>query len=177
MNKIILFCGLPLSGKSTLARKLVHCLKVPYFDIDDIRQRFFQNPRAEISREKSLFQMSISYEALFLTTEMLSELGHDVVISATFSGERSQQNIIEISKRNNARLKAIYCHAPDEIIKKRLDQRENNKESFSTCRTWNHYVSDKERFKLLQVNPLLVIDTSVPQEESLKRIIGFSKIN
>ena len=65
MNRIILFCGLPLSGKSTLARILANRLKIPYYDIDEIRHRFFQNPREEMSQEANLFQMGISYEALF----------------------------------------------------------------------------------------------------------------
>ena len=117
MNRIILFCGLPLSGKSTLARILANRLKIPYYDIDEIRHRFFQNPREEMSQEANLFQMGISYEALFLITESLIKLGRDIVISATFSGRKARHNIIEISRINNAPIKAIYCHASDEIIK------------------------------------------------------------
>ncbi len=176
MNRIILFCGLPLSGKSTLARILANRLKIPYYDIDEIRHRFFQNPREEMSQEANLFQMGISYEALFLITESLIKLGRDIVISATFSGRKARHNIIEISRINNAPIKAIYCHASDEIIKERLAYREKNKDSFSTCRTWEHYERDKSKYGLLPL-PVLVADTSISQTENLERIIDFLKIN
>lgn len=176
MNQIILFCGLPLSGKSTLARILANHLKISHFDIDEIRHRFFQNPQEEMSQEANLFQMGISYEALFLVTESLSKLGRDIVISATFSGRRARHNIIEISRKNNAPIKAIYCHASDEIIRERLVCREKNKDSFSTCRTWEHYKEDKAEYGILPL-PVLVADTSISQAENLERIIDFLKIN
>lgn len=176
--KIVLFCGLPLSGKSALAKELASRLRLPFIDIDDIRHSLFQNPPEEMEPEKDREQMVVSYRALFLMTEYLIKLGHSLVITATFSREWHHQKIISISERNSVPIKAIYCFASDEAIKERLIQREINKDSFSTCRTWEHYLADKARYKLLLPLPLLKIDTSQSIEaieKNLERLISFLK--
>lgn len=171
---IFLFCGLPLSGKSTLAKELAGRLRLPFIDIDNIRHSLFQNPQEEMEREKDREQVAVSYRVLFLMTEYLIKLGHSLVITATFSREGYHQEIISISERNKVPIKAIYCFAPDEVIKERLIQREINKDSFSTCRTWEHYVADKARYKFIPL-PLLEIDTSEAMEENLEKLISFLK--
>lgn len=170
--QIIVFCGLPLSGKSTLARELSSRLGLPFIDIDEVRHELFQNPQEEMDPEQVKFQMAISYKVLFLLTEWLIKLGHAVVITATFSREWYHQEIIGVSKRNKVPIKAIYCHAPDEAICERLEQREKRKDSFSGCRTWEHYQGDKERYKFLPL-PLLKIDSSKTAVENLSEIFKF----
>lgn len=169
---IIAFCGLPLSGKSTLAKTLANYLDLPLIDIDEIRHELFQNPQEEMDPEQVKFQMAISYKVLFLLTEWLVKLSHAVVITATFSREWYHKEIIGVSERNKVPIKAIYCYAPDEAIRERLEQREKRKDSFSGCRTWEHYEGDKARYQFLPLD-LLKIDTSKPSVENISAILDF----
>ena len=53
--------------------------------------------------------------------------------------------------------------------------REKNKDSFSTCRTWEHYERDKAKYGVPPLD-VLTVDTSISQAENLEKIIDFLKL-
>lgn len=175
-RQIVLLCGLPLTGKTTLGKELEARLKIPFVDIDVIRQALFEQPQEEMDQELDQFQMMISYKALFWVTDFLAKLDYTFIIAATFSRDWHHQKVIEISKRNNTPVRPIYLFASDEEIMKRISQREIKKDSFSTCRTPEHYEKDKGRHKLIPLSPRLNLDTAQPIEECLEKIMSFVKV-
>ena len=168
-KQIILLCGLPLSGKTTLGKKLSARLKIPFLDIDEIRHALFQNPPEEMESEQDRFQMEVSYKALFYIIEVLTKLGHSFIIAAIFSREERQKRAIEIL---GIETKVVHCFAPEQVIKRRIIEREERRNSFSGCRTWEHYKADQERYQIFP-SPRLDLDTSQSAKECLRKIIRF----
>lgn len=173
-KQIIVVCGLPLSGKSTVARELKRALKVPWVDVDTVRQKLFHHPQAEMEQNKDRFQMNISYSYLFLIGYRLLERCLSVIFSATFSREECHDALILLSEVIGVPVKVVYCWAPDRVIQGRIIEREERQDSFSTCRTFGHYVSSKARYKLLPL-PRIDVDTSQPLEGNIEKIMAFVK--
>lgn len=171
-KQIVMVCGLPLTGKSTIGKKLKRRLAVPFVDIDVVRHKLFQQPQAEMRPIEDHFQMRTSYGHLFLLAYRLIKKGHSCIITATFSRELYHEGIRVLSEATNTPIKAIYCWAPDEVIKQRIGLREERQDSFSTCRTFKHYKSDVDRYQCPPFE-MLRVDTSQPLEENIQEIIRF----
>lgn len=163
--KLIIICGLPLAGKTTIARKLARILRIDHKDVDDdIRFPFFGKPQVEADlspegKEKERREMLASYEVLICVAEQFLKLGRSVIITATFSREIYWEMIGAVVKRNpNASLKVIQCRIEDDsddTLWKRIKAR-----GVHTVNSPAHYREVRDRY----IDPLpvehTVLDTS-----------------
>ncbi len=179
MNKleIIAFAGLPLTGKSTLAKLLGNQLKISCLDIDEIRRLLFKyHPvDSENNRKEDEAQMWASWKSLFALTDNLVEAGESAIVAATFSRESYHRRIAEIAENHKVPLKAIFCYAPPEIIAQRIELRNQDKENPSNLRNMEGYKRVEARYVKISTPFLLDVDTSKPLEECLAQIIDFIK--
>ena len=162
---LIVVCGLPLSGKTTIAEKLAPKLGVEHRDVDnDIRFPIFWRPpeQADLSergktRERN--EMLSAYRVLLCAAEEFLGLGKSIVITATFSRELYWDMTRRVmNNKPNAVLRVIQCQIGDdgdEKIWQRIKARGTH-----TVNSPEHYREVRDRYiKSLPVQHC-VIDTS-----------------
>lgn len=173
------FAGLPLTGKSTLARRLeaVLGIRVSRIDVDEIRRLLF--PRwhvdSEKDRESDAKQMRAAWKSLYALTDRALEAGQSVILAATFSRRAYVEELLEVTRKYEARVTLIYCSAPDETIQIRVAAR-NAEDNFSNIMNMEGYYRVKERFEVYDDDPsvdVLYIDTSHSVQECLGKIINY----
>jgi predicted kinase len=114
---LILFAGMPGSGKTTLARMVSRQLRLPVFSKDRV-QRILRDHHLAAENTGDGY-----YIILDMADEQLG-LGVSVILDATFPLDHFRQVANEIALRHNAYFCAIYCHnSDDEVWRKRMEKR------------------------------------------------------
>jgi predicted kinase len=106
---LILFSGLPGSGKTTLARLVAQRLKIPVFGKDRIQSALRTHDLAERDSAHGYLIM------LDQADEQLS-LGISVVLEAVFPLQQFRAQALEIAQRYQAAFRSIYVYCSDDVI-------------------------------------------------------------
>lgn len=118
MRKIVVFCGPPLSGKSTLAALYACEAGVPVLEMDSIRLRIL--PESQQSKA----DRNISYRCMHYTTERLILCGvREVALVATYGPWEHRRDLIEMAARCGAKLYVIQCSVEAESAADRFAAR------------------------------------------------------
>ncbi|TSC71102.1 MAG: hypothetical protein G01um101470_745 [Parcubacteria group bacterium Gr01-1014_70] len=174
-QRLIVICGLPLTGKSTNAQLLSKQLNIHHVDIDaNVRNPLFglpdPNPYKSAESEAMLRkEMGECYDLLIHATRSNLSLGRSVIITATFSSLRSRENLTRIlHEYPSLSLHTIVCGTKREgveenEIKRRLATRVFGKDYFGGCNSVEHYMADKKRYApWTDELPYLELDTFPP---------------
>lgn len=114
---LILFAGMPGSGKTTLARMVARELRLPIFSKDRM-QRVLRDHHLAAENTGDGY-----YIILDLADEQLS-LGVSVILDATFPLDHFRTVANETAMRHNANFCAIYCfNSDDDVWRKRMEKR------------------------------------------------------
>lgn len=106
---LILFAGMPGSGKTTLARMVAQHLGLPIFSKDRV-QRVLRDHHLAAENTGDGY-----YIILDMADEQLS-LGVSVVLDATFPLDHFRMVASETAARHQARLCAFYCYCSDDAV-------------------------------------------------------------
>lgn len=147
-------CGLPASGKSTVAAALAASLETEVLRSDVIRKQLFgveETVRGEENFEQGIYTKAASgltYGRLLLMAQEALKSGKSVILDATF-GQRSQRiEAMRLAREQDANIVFLQCAAPDHLIKKRLEARSKTK-TVSDARL-QHFKDFKRRFEPLE---------------------------
>jgi len=157
---LIVFSGLPATGKTTLARELVKVLKAAYFRLDTIEHGI-----------KELCSYNVQGEGYRLSYRMAADnlaLGNDVIIDCCNPWKLTRDEWDKMAKDNNANIINIEIKCGNTIeYKERVENRINDIEGF-VLPTWEEIENgmyeewDRER---------IIIDTTdKTKEECLKEL-------
>lgn len=114
---LIMFAGMPGSGKTTLARMLARHLNLPVFSKDRV-QRVLRDHHLTAENTGDGY-----YIILDMADEQL-DLGVSVILDATFPLDHFRMVASEIAARHQARLCPFYCHCSDDAVwHSRMNQR------------------------------------------------------
>ena len=119
---IVLFCGLPGVGKTSLAKELAPLINAVVLSTDKLRKELIPNP-TYAKEEKELI-----YDVMLLVARYLhNAAGVNSILDATFNTEESRENAIK--KLGNISPDQIYiieCSCPEDIIISRLKTRKGD---------------------------------------------------
>lgn len=131
MSKLILFLGVQLSGKSTLAQKIAEIKKTPFVSIDKVRLELYgqlSGPKDWTDKDSIVLhnsQTRKAYDRLFEVMRSYLNSGLSLVVEMPHLGDR--ENLLrEIVAEAGAEIKIIWCYISqdsDEEIKKRINSR------------------------------------------------------
>jgi hypothetical protein len=172
-------CGLPASGKSTIAKELGKSLQIPVFRSDVIRKELFGVPAGEnldLPFEEGIYSKqatSLTYGRLLLLAQEEMEKGHSVVLDATYGSRHQRGEVLRLAQDMDANLVFVECTSPEALLKDRLIQREQTF-SISDARL-QHFDEIKAYFEPLDEVPdemYMRIETSRSPEKTMQEVLA-----
>jgi predicted kinase len=161
---LIIVCGLPGSGKSTLSALLAEKLPAVHLNSDPIRKRMFEKPDyTEEEKRKVYAEMRRQAE------ELLKE-GKNVILDATFYRKEYRGMMAGIAEEAGAKVFLIKCTLSEEEIRRRLEERKKG-ESVSDA-DYEVYRGLKGQFEPIE-GACLEVDCSVDNGKTLALVRRF----
>jgi predicted kinase len=163
---LILICGLPATGKSTVARRLAKLLKAEVLRTDTIRKKIFHKP-SYTEGEKDFI-----YKTLFLLADILLKYDVNVIIDGTFYKEKLRREPKNIAARRGKKFFLIETRCPEDIVIKRLEGRKRNLRSPSDADISVYY---KRLFEDIRTDHI-VVDTGWNIDKSISDVLKKIKV-
>ena len=162
---LILFSGVPCSGKSTLAMQTAEHLRVPYFSRDSL-QSFLSDQNLVDGNTIDAYQL------LFTLAEEQAKLNISMVLDAVFGRQFLRDEVLQISERQNIVLKPIYCHMSDNILWKERWERRQSSQTLPDWMTpnWDDILNIKNNFQAWETVDILSVDAVNPMEKNFKLV-------
>lgn len=162
--KLIVFSGLPGTGKSTLAESVGKELHVPVFAKDWLEANLLRNGLVPTINEKPLG--FASYDLLTTLAERQLMLGQSVILDSVASTETIRDTWRQMSKRYSANWRVIECVCSDEAIHRaRLGMRKRNIPGWHEL-AWADVEKVKQYYAIWE-DEHLILDMLNPFEENL----------
>ena len=154
---LVLVCGLPGAGKSTLAKAIAEKRGAAYISSDAVRREALDE-RTYSPEEK--FRV---YDAMLRKAEAELKEGRGVVLDATFYRRELRGKAREAAERAGAGFRIIECTAEENLLKERMDARKGGLSEAD----FGIYMKVKGEYEPVEEGHL-VVDTSLPLERQLK---------
>lgn len=125
MSKTLIIAGDLAAGKSNLAKKLAHHLKIPYFS----KENFKEILSDEIDYHKREDNKKLSNSAIDLLLHILertSQINKSVILEANFHKEELEK-IKQTCEFNNQKVILLYLTGDIDVLYERFLYREMNK--------------------------------------------------
>ncbi|MDY6951405.1 MAG: AAA family ATPase [Thermodesulfobacteriota bacterium] len=171
-------CGMPASGKSTIAQNLAESLDIKVFSSDRVRKALFGlQPQEQIdlpfeagiySKEAS----SLTYGKLLLQAQEELHKGRSVILDATYASRHHRSEVLRLANDTDANVMFVECLSSEPVLKERLIHREKTS-SLSDARL-HHFDKMKALFEPLDEVPDDVhirIDTEGSLDGALQEIL------
>lgn len=156
---IVLICGLPGVGKSTLARALAPLIHAVVLSTDKIRKELIPNPTYRWQERRLI------YDVLVLLAKYLHREGINCILDATFNTESSRKELKRKLDLSPEEFSLIECTCSEDVVISRL---KNRKDEHSDA----DIIIYKKMKKIYQpvAREHIVVDTSNPVNVNTKRI-------
>jgi predicted kinase len=171
-------CGLPASGKSTIAQELASTIQVKVLQSDRVRKKLFglqPSTSMDLPFEKGIYSYeaaALTYGKLLLLAQEELEKSRSVILDATYGSPHHRDEVIRLARDMDANIMFVECIAPYPMLKKRLREREA-KPAASDARL-HHLKHFKARFEPLSEmrDELRIrVNTAKPIRESMRKIL------
>lgn len=162
---LIIVCGLPGTGKSSLSAKLAETYSAVHLNSDVIRKKLFENPSYTEEEKEAVYK-----EMAGQVGELLAK-GSNVILDATFYRHDYRKMMADIAEKAGTKTYRIKCTLPEAEIRKRLAERKIEGKSASDA-DYDVYQHLKGKFEPLG-GLHLEIDTSLDESEAIAEIKEF----
>jgi predicted kinase len=123
--KLIIFSGLPGTGKSTLAEAVGKALEIPVFAKDWLEAALLRSGLRPTSADKSLGYAG--YELLTVLAKRQLMLGQSVILDSVAASRTIRDTWLSLTEQYNADYRVIECICSNESLhRSRLKQRQRN---------------------------------------------------
>ena len=161
-DMLILVCGLPGTGKTTLAGRIAKEYSAIHLNTDIIRRKYLKE-RTYSEEEKKMI-----YEKLFSEAEKSLNEGKTVVLDGTFYKKELRNKATDIAEK----FTIIECVLDEKVLKERIGKRAMC--NVASEANYDVYLKVKEQFEPIEQEHL-VLDTSLPEEEQIEKVNSWMK--
>lgn len=162
---LIIICGLPGTGKSTLARELAGAWNAVHISSDSIRLRLLKE-RTYSEKEKQMV-----YERMLEEAGRLLRNGENAVLDATFYRQALRNKAREIAGAEKSDCIMIECVLAEEKIMERMEKRKSGRDESEA--TFEIYKKVKKEYEEIKEKHL-VIDTEKPLAGQTREVIEYA---
>jgi predicted kinase len=165
MNTLVIFSGLPGTGKSTLANRLARELQWPLLRIDDVVNNIPENPGPAF--------WDSQVEVLLTLTETQVELGLNVIVDSVFMNtDRNQAQAL--AQKYQTRFRPIYTYlSDDQVLEQRLTVRAEELNN-PTVATWEQVKHQRGHFRTWEPDTALFVDAVNSVEKNYEAVLSFA---
>jgi aminoglycoside phosphotransferase family enzyme/predicted kinase len=133
---LVVVCGLPGTGKSTVSKELTKELKARVLSTDEIRKGVLKEPGYTKKKKKRV------YEEMFRMAEDLLKINETVILDATFFRKEWRAKAHDTAKKRDENIFFIKVICPEEVVKRRIEKRYGSDADYSDA---NYHV-----YKIIQ---------------------------
>lgn len=166
--QLIIFSGLPGTGKTTLARPLAERLRAPLLRVDDL---YGIHPAKMRAQADPLWDELVAI--LLALVECQLEVGLSVVVDSVFMG--ADRAVAQgLAEKYAAEFRPIYTYLSDPgIWKLRVDQRLKEAPPEDDVATWDRIQIQQRDFWPWQSGTALFMDGIEPFDQNWTKVLAY----
>jgi len=125
---LYIFCGLPFSGKTTLANEIIKRVELIFVSIDDIKfaHGFSWTENENMTAEEWQRIFDESYQK----TKDALRAGKSVLYDSANQDRTSRDRLRKIAQEAGAEVKVIFMNVPEQTVRERWLRNVNSKKRF-----------------------------------------------
>jgi len=156
---LVLVCGLPGAGKTTVAGDVVDRLDAVRLRTDVVRKDLFEDPTYSEAETDAV------YESVRERADAALAAGEDVVLDGTFREREFRRPAYELAADHGVDCVVLKVEADDEVVRARIREREDDV-SDADVSVYEQY---RDRFEPIEVDHV-VVDNSGSLEATFTQV-------
>jgi hypothetical protein len=160
---LIIVCGLPGTGKTTLAKALAKRYSAVHVSSDRIRKEMMARPTYNPAEKAKV------YEELVTRVAELLEEGESVIADATFYRRSLRSRLVEAAEKARTDVHFVLCQLDEAQV---MDRMSAGGERGGSDADFSIYLRIKDEFEPLKAKHA-VVDCALPLEEQVAIVERF----
>lgn len=156
--QLVVVCGLPGVGKSTVARAIADRLDADVLRTDVVRKELFEAPEYTSDETRAVYD-----ELLARARERLDD-GRAVVLDATFKTRTRRHDARELAADIGAEFRLVYVDCDSEVVERRIAARDDVSDA-----DFEIHLQFKDRFEPVEMDHER-IDNSGSERETVEQV-------
>lgn len=164
MTDLVIFSGLPGTGKTTLATRLASELQRPLLCIDDVV--------GEVPDDAGFSFWDSKITILLNLLETQLKTGLDVIVDSVFMNV-DRHHAQKLARKYDARFLPIYVFVSDDHVWRERVEARLSKSNLKDTADWEQIEHQRRHFRAWEPDTALFLDSLHPFEQNYARLLEF----